>query len=191
MKQIVALLILFIFSTGIYAKNSAEYYLNKLPAVIDGFTADKKHNYEDERLGSSILFYKNAGDTNITVTLYVYDYGINQISQKDVVEAFSSAKAEVKTMEARGYYRGVVIGDDEQYKFKFSDATEAIASSVEYSYIYAGKNKQRDENVVSNLIVTDLHGYLVKLRATAADDGIDRRQSYKKFFKWALNYMNK
>lgn len=191
MKQIVALLILFIFSTCIYAKNSAEYYLNKLPAVIDGFTADKKHNYEDERLGSSILFYKNAGDTNITVTLYVYDYGINQISQKNVTKAFSSAKAEVKTMEARGYYKGVAVGDDEHHKFKLSDTTEVAASSVKYSYIYAGRNKQSDEKVVSNLIVTDLNGYLVKLRATAADDGIDRRQSYKKFFLWALKYMSK
>jgi hypothetical protein len=122
-----------------------------------------QNRYSDRRLGRSFGF----GASGISLTIYVYDYGLRDIpdgpDSVPACEQFERAKAEI---ESGGNYQNVVLR--RQVTRRMRDTADApLAREALYEFDRNGVH------AVSLLWVTAADGYFVKLRLSLRDEVAD------------------
>jgi len=96
MKVILVLAISLFFSVSLVAKESPEYLLKYLPESMLFFEAGKIRHYNKPELGASRKYSKELRSSTTWASVYIYDQGFENISQKIVEKSYEKAYQDVK-----------------------------------------------------------------------------------------------
>ncbi|WP_087464085.1 hypothetical protein [Oleiphilus messinensis] len=157
------LFLLMVFPLLSQALESELGLLNKLPPNFSGFQDRDVQSFPDERFGASAGYWQLEGEQYTTLTVILYDGGYGPvetgITSPLSKQAFDSAISDIQTYEQRGFYRDVQeVSRSETSVSNLPVYFSEFKFNVERNGGYTG--------VKSFLLVTGVHGFLMKVRLT-------------------------
>jgi hypothetical protein len=173
-------LALFLSAANALAQGSYQHPETRFvfPAVIGAFERQSAEHYPDARLGVKVGYVaRGLGRADI----YLYDLGIvgipDGIDSKAVRDAFASAAADVEEMGRRGYYLDLRRISKPGATLEISGRTPRFLLA---GYEYRIRHGDREEPVVSLLIVTGARASFLKVRYTYLASRADGRSELEK-----------
>lgn len=164
-KIILGLLGVILFSALAVAKDLPEDILVLLPSRIENFIAETPRTYQDKRLGASLGY--NTSD-HITVTIYIYDQGVQNIEDgvgSEIIKiSKESAMEEIIAYERMGYWRNVNKVADKETEFDIGEGKKLKVLYVSYSCDAIDGYSENYIPTISDLYITGVKDYICKMR---------------------------
>jgi len=159
MKLLFILAISLILNIGSFAKESPEYLLEMLPAKIDSFKTGKIILYDKSELGASRVYREVSSSGTSWATVYIYDQGFENISQKTVEKSYEMAYQDIKTF----YNQAVFLDEDKKsWNLKLNKSR-----NVKINYAWFDMVKDDGTRISTYLFVTGDNHYIYKIRISS------------------------
>ena len=188
-KVILAVVFMAFFSKYAFAKEPPQNLLASLPAQVKTFTAEAPQAYEDKRFGVSIGYNDPSGTS---ITLYLYDLGVQDIpdgiSSEIIRRAKEEAIGEVKEVEKLGIYSHIEVATDKEIDFGL-DAGKTL-KMLYVSFSYSLKN-QYFLPIFSDMYLTGFKGYLCKIRISRPEIQKEKEDEIKETIKTLLSTLTR
>ena len=98
MKILRSIILAFIVSISLYAKETPENLLKELPSSIDQLSSWELKVYDKPALGASIAYSRNTISGRTEATIYVYDLGMEKIDANIADRAYQMAVNDIGGM---------------------------------------------------------------------------------------------
>ena len=163
MKILRSIILAFIVSISLHAKETPKNLLKELPFSIDQLSSWGLKVYDKPALGASMAYSRNTISGYTEVTIYIYDLGIKKIDSSVANQAYQMAVNDIN-----GMHTDIVLQDKGKRRVKLPNDDFEIQYSI-YDLRLSGTR-----NVQSFLFISWDKEFIYKIRISTKENNIEK-----------------